>query len=192
MGATVTFKEANGVTPDWTTKTSTRCCAADAHNPGLNYPIPIPTSGYKYSYWKTICMELAGSFTKVSNIKVFSDGAVGFLYGSGGAFNVGIRDSGDSGLPIESYQQADGEEGVSGYAIDDVDNGHAYYKTAPNGVANIEDYTSVSPLDFDSTEYTEAGKTKALVFQVKLDTLANGAESGLQNAEPVSLKYDEI
>lgn len=192
MAATVQVKEANGGTPDWTVVTTIRFCTSDTYNPELNYPLSIPSTGYRYSYWKTLCLELSGVFTKISNIKFYCDGAVGFTFGSGGALNIGTKDTGDSGLPIGSYDQATGEEGVSGDAMDDEDDGHAIYKGAGYTVKNITNYTSGSPLDLDSTEYTEAGKTEAVVLQVKCDTVANGAEAGLQNAETLTWRFDEI
>jgi len=192
VAASVSVKEANGVTPDWTVKTAIRFSTTDAHAPGSNYPLPIPKTGYRYSYWKTLVLELAGEFTKINNIKFFCDGAIGYVVGSGGALLIGTKDAGDSGLPYASYDQAGGVEGISGYAMDDGDDGHAVYKGAGYSVVDVESYTSGSPLDLDSDDYEAAGKTKCVVLQVKCDTVANGAEAGAQNAETLTWRYDEI
>ena len=192
MAAIVEVKEANGITPDWTVVSSIRFCTSDKYNPGLNFPLSIPSTGYRYSYWKTLCLELSGAFSQISNIKFYCDGAVGYTFGTDGALNIGTKDTGDSGLPIASYDQATGEEGVSGDAMNDAGNGHAVYKGAGYTVKNVTTYGSGSPLDLDSTEYTAAGKTKAVVLQVKCSTVANGAEAGLQNAETLTFRYDEI
>jgi len=193
MAATVVVKEANGGTPTWTQVADVYFCTGDLCAPGpLNYPLSIPSSGFRYSYWKTLCLELSGTFSKVSNIQFFTDGNVAFTLGSGGGMFVGTKDTGDSGLAIASYDQATGEEGVSGDAMDDAEDGHAVYKGAGYTVEDVEDFTSAAALLIDSTEYTEAGKTKATVLQVKCDTAANGATQGLQNPETLWWKYDEI
>jgi len=192
MAASVSVKEANGVTPDWTVKTAIRFSTTDNHNPGSNYPLSIPKTGYRYSYWKTLVLELAGEFTKINNIKFYCDGAIGFALGSGGKLLIGTKDAGDSGLAVGSYDQADGSEGVTGYAMDDGDNGHAVYKGAGYTVADIETYTSGSPLDVDSDDHEAAEKTKCVVLQVKCDTVANGAAAGAQAAETLTWRFDEI
>lgn len=192
MAAVVQWKEGNGGTPDWTVVTAGRFCTTDAYAPALNYPLSIPASGFRYSYWKTFLLELSGSFTKINNIKAYCDGAIGFTFGSGGGLLIGTKDSGDSGIAAGSYDQATGEEGVSGDYMDDDTNGHAVYKGAGYTVANIEDYTSGSPLDVDSGDHTTPEKTKAVVVQVKCDTIANGAVQGVQNAENLTFRYDEI
>ena len=192
MAAVVEVKEANGDTPDWTVVSTVRFCTSDTYGPELNYPLSIPSTGYRYSYWKTLCLELSGAFTKINNIKFYCDGAIGYTFGSGGALNIGTKDAGDSGLAIGSYDEATGEEGVSGDAMDDEDDGHAVYKGDGYTVKDIENYTSGSPLDLDSTDYEAAGKTEAVVLQAKCDTVANGAEAGLQNAETLTWRFDEI
>lgn len=194
MAAVVQIKEANGVTPDWTVLPSGafRFCTTDAQAPALNYPLSIPASDFRYSYWKTFVLELSGSFSKITNIKAYCDGAIGYTLGSGGGVFIGTKDEGDSGLAVGSYDQATGEEGVSGDWMDDESDGHAVYKGAGYTINDITDYTSGSPLDVDSTEYTTPGKTKCIVLQVKCDTVANGAEQGVQNAETFTWRYDEI
>ena len=192
MAATVTIKEANGATPTWSTRTSIRFSTADVAVPGLNYPLSIPKTGFRYSYWKTLCLEVAGDFSVISNVNIFSDGNIGYTVGTGGALLIGTKDTGDSGLPIADYDQADGEEGISGYAMGDAVTGHAVYKGAGYTVKDIELYTSGAPLLVDSDEHVAAGKVKAIVLQVKCDTVVNGALPGVQTAETLVFQYDEI
>jgi hypothetical protein len=192
MPTEATIKEANGATPTWTAITNARFCVADVAVPGLNYPVPIPTSGFRYSFWKTLCLEFSGIGTYVGNIRFFTDGDVGWNVGIGGRMTVGSKDSGDSGLPIESYAQATGEEGTSGNYMGDSQNGHPTYKGAGYTIKNAEDCIVGSPLVVDSTQITEDGKSKAIVLQVKVDTLANGAIQGAQVSETLYLRYDEI
>jgi len=192
MSASISIKEGNGAGPVWTAKTAIRFCTSDTHEPGTDHPVSIPSTGFRYSYWKTLCLEISGAFTKVNNVQLFCDGSVGWDFGTGGGLFVGTKDDGDSGLAIGSYDQAEGQEGVTGYAMGDADDGHAVYKGAGYTVNNIEDYVSGATLLVDSSDHTVAEKTKAVVLQVKVDTATNGADAGTQTAETISWRYDEI
>jgi len=166
--------------------------ATNQTTPQITYPVPIPSSGYNYSYWKHICLDVSGSFTKVDNVRHYFDGAIGWNFGSGGQLRRGNKDTGDIGCPTANYQQALGTEGVTGYTIEDADNGHAYYKGESSAVVNASSDTSPNGCTVDSTGVTTAGKTKMLVLQVKVDTAGNGAISGVQTAETGTFKYDVI
>jgi len=163
--------------------------ATDQSTPQDTYSIPIPTSGYNYSYWKAICLDLSGTFTKINNIRHYTDGSIGWTLGTNGEVRRGNRDSGDHGCPDGSYQQASGTEGETGYPIEDSTNGHAYYKDQTTPTVNVENDTEASPATIDSTDHTSAGKTKHIVLQVKVDT---DATQGAQAAETFTWKYDEI
>ena len=192
MSATVDIQEANGATPDWTTVTAARFCTTDVCVPGTNYPIPIPNTGFRYSYWKTFCLLMTGIGTSINNIRFYGDGAVGWAFGAGGGLFVGTKNSGDSGLAIASYAIATGTEGLTGHAMGDPTNGHPIYKGAGYSVADVEGYAILAPLLVDSTYYTVDGRSKAVVLQVKVDTPANGANQGVQTDEVLSFRYDEI
>ena len=154
-----------------------------------DYPIPIPTSGFKYSYWVSICLDLTGTFTKINNVRFYSDGAIGWNFGTGGELRRGNRDSGDHWCPDASYEQALGTEGDTGYTIEDVTNGHDYYNAQIAKTANVASDTEASPALIDSIDHTAVGKTKAVVLQCKV---ANDAVQGEQADETLSFKYDEI
>jgi hypothetical protein len=189
MAATVNVQEGNGASVSWTTKTSVRFCTSDNNDPGTTYPTPIPSADFNYSYWKSICLALSGSFTKINNVKVYCDGTIGFACGTSGGVFVGLRDSGDNGCPAASYQQSAGSEGVTGYDIGDAGNGHAYYKGQSTPKALLSGYTSGAPLTVDTGDHTSAEVTKHIVLQWKI---ATDATRGLQSAETITWLYDEI
>ncbi|MEA3432061.1 MAG: hypothetical protein U9R01_05215 [candidate division WOR-3 bacterium] len=85
----------------------------------LTNSIRIPTSGFNYSYWVHLCLDISGTFSQINNIKFYCDGMIGWDYGTGGAILVGIRDTGDNGCPVASYDKATGTEGTTGDYMDD-------------------------------------------------------------------------
>lgn len=156
------------------------------------YPIPIPASGqFNYSYWIHVYLKITGgSFTKVNNVRFYSDGAIGWNYGTGGALNRGNRDSGDKGAPMNTeYDVATGTEGTTGYEIGVVTNGHDYFNAQTTKTASVQSDTSGSPATIDSTDHTTTGMCKAVVLQVKV---ASDATQGEQTDETLTFKYDEI
>jgi len=191
MVATVNVQRITGPagSKTYTNVTAVRLRTDDANTADATNPIPIPTSGYNYSYWASICLDISGTFTQISNIRHYSDGSIGWTFGTGGELRRGNRDSGDVGCPDASYQQASGTPGTTGYAIEDATNGHAYYKTQTTPTKNIANDTSSNPAVVDSSTYTAAGKTKHIVLQVKV---ASDATQGTQSAEVLTFIYDEI
>ena len=160
-----------------------------------SYPIPIPTSDFNYSYWIHVYLKITGgTFTKINNIKFWSDGAIGWDFGTGGELRVGNRDTGDIGCPMdEEYDVATGTEGTTGHEIGDASDGHGYYNGQTTKTKNVEDWTEAGTKAIvDSSDHTEQGKCKAVVLQVKVDTAANGAVQGEQTDEPLKISYDEI
>ena len=171
---------------------STRLQTKDQFAPSdTSYPIPIPTSGYNYSYWIHVYLKITGgTFTKINNIRFYSDGAIGWNYGTSGELRRGNRDSGDNGAPMDTeYDVATGTQGTTGHDIEDGTNGHDYFNTQTAKTSNVASDTSGSPAIIDSTDHTEQGKCKAVVLQVKVDT---DATQGEQADETLTFKYDEI
>ncbi len=141
MAATVTIQEANGSTPAYTAVTSIRFCNADNPNPGIDYPMVVPQSGNSYSFWKTLLLDLAGDFTRINNIRFYSQGDIDWPMGTGGEARIGARDTGDWGILIDSeYAQASGT-GTSGNAIEDPTNGHPAYIADGAAWAASTDYS---------------------------------------------------
>jgi len=191
MGATVNIQEGNGASVTWTTITAGRYCTEDAYNPGTTDPCVVPDSGLNYSFWKHHSLSIGGSYTQITNIRWYTDGAIGWTLGTNGLLGVGLRDSGDNGCPAANYQQALGTVGTTGYYLKDNTNGHAYYKGQTAGPGNAQNYTAGSPLTIDNTTtYTgTVTATKSCVSQVIIDT---DATQGTQAAETFTFKWDEI
>jgi len=202
MVATVTIEEANGGgdgAPGVYTRvdgqganggTDVRFCTMDAFEPDSTNPCIVPNADTNYSYWKHLCLAIAGSFTTINNVRFYTDGTIPWTCGTDGGLFVGVRDSGDNGTPMgTNYELATGVVGTSGDYIDDSANGHAYYKGQTAQPALASDYTSGASLLIDSTDHGSAGKTKAVVLQVKIQT---DATQGTQADENLTFLYDEI
>lgn len=175
----------NDITASTRLQTKDQFAPADA-----SYPIPIPTSGFKHSYWIHICLDLTGTFTKINSVRFYSDGAIDWNFGTGGELRRGNRDSGDHGCPMPTeYETATGTQGDTGHTIEDATNGHDYYNTQTTPTTNVANDTEASPALIDSTDHMSAGKTKAIVLQCRV---ANDAVQGEQADETLTFKYDEI
>lgn len=200
MVATVTVYEANGGT-DGTpgsknlvegqavnAGTDVRFATTDAYNPVATHPCIIPSSGDNYSYWKHLYFNIAtgSGFTTINNIKFYTDGSIDWTCGTGGGLYVGTRTTGDNGVPMDaSYEVATGVEGTTG---DNMLTAHA--RCGSGGSAALaSNYTSGSPLLIDSTDYSSADDSNAVLLQVKIHS---DATQGTQADESLSLVYDEI
>jgi hypothetical protein len=196
MVATVSVQEYNGAAPGVATViTQGRYCTSDTYNPGLSNPCVVPTSGLNYSYWKTHNIAFSGTFTQISNIRWYTSGSIATTWalGTDGYLAVGIKSTGDNGLPIASYEVAAGTLGTSGTWMDTSSSvGHSYYRTGSSNYAapaDADDYTSASTLLIDSGPYTSAGASKCVVTQVVIDT---DATQGDKANETLTYRYDEI
>lgn len=166
--------------------------ATDQVTPQTTNPVVIPASTppFYYSYWKAICLDLAGAGFTITNIRHYSNGDINWSWGTGGEIRRGNRDSGDIGCPDASYQQAGGSAGQYGYAIEDAvgSNGHAYYKSQTTPTADLNADLSASPPVVDAGPHTVAEKTKHIVVQIKVDS---DAVQGLQTPKQLTWEYDE-
>jgi hypothetical protein len=166
----------------------------DSNNPGTSNPIPIPAAGLNYSYWMSLFLTITNiqDATLLNNHLFYSDGACGWALGTSGDLFVGVKSTGDNGLPGASYDQATGTEGTTGDDMDDSADGHAYYKdgTANHAVpAAVDGYTTGSGLMVDSGDHTVAEAFKGVVLQAVVDT---DATRGAQVAETLTFQYDEV
>jgi len=208
MVATVVVKELNGAGPAYTTVSvaaPARYKTKDEVTSDLNYPCVIAAAGLHYSYWKSHGLNLSGAFTRINNVRWYTDGGTStWTYGTGGLVVVGQRDATPlvtaQGCPDASYDQATGTEGTTGDDLYDVTDGHAYYKTGV-GVAPVDvaDFTNVAPMVVDLGNHDAAEMTKHVVTQVIID---DDAIQGLQAdatytfvwtwLQDRSREYDEI
>ena len=195
--ATVVIQQWAGATPTKTTVTVPRMSTSDVIGPGTANPIPIPAASFNYSFWMSLFLTITAmnTATLLNNHKFYSDAAIGWTYGSGGALLVCAKTTGDDGLPGASYDEATGTVGTTGDHVDDVTNGHSYYKTGTSNfeaAATAEARTSGAPMTVDSGDHTIAEAFKGVVLQAKVDTAANGATRGAQGAETLTFSYDEV
>jgi hypothetical protein len=192
MGATVAVKEANGAGPTLTTVTSVRFCNADNNNPGLDTPCVINPAGegnLSYSFWKSLFLDLSGTYTRISDVRFYPSGSIDWTLGTSGQLIVGVRDSGDAGLPVASYAQAAGSA-ASGYVLDDETNGHPYYKEQTTPYADVEDYSDSSPLSVDGDNHDDVEEqTKGVLLQLIID---GDATHGEMEDEQFNWLWDEI
>jgi hypothetical protein len=197
MAAVVAINQATGAGPAYAVvddgANPLRFCNADTHDPGLATPLVIHASGvgnFNYSYWVSLFLDITGTYTRINNVRFYSDGTIGWALGTGGKLVVAIMDAGDNGLPVVSYDQAAGT-GDSGYAINLVGaNGHQYYNAQVAEAALVSAYTSGATLLIDSSNHDNVEeKTKGVVLQVKVD---GDATHGEMADEGLVLIRDEI
>lgn len=195
MVATVNVQEYNGAAPGVAnTITQGRYCTMDSYNPGLSNPCVVPGTGFNYSFWKTHNIAFSGDFTQISNIRWYTSGSIrtNWALGTSGGLFVGVKSTGDNGMPVASYDEAAGTVGTTGYEMDDVTNGHTYYKSGTSNHAvpvDADTYISSNTLLVDSTAYTSADVSKCVVTQVHI---ADDATQGDKAAETLTWRYDEI
>lgn len=158
-------------------------------DPGLSYPCNVPPSGEIYrSMWQYTGAEITGgTYSQLTNFRYGGPGLIkhpsNWDLGSG-KIQVALRDSGDHGCPVANYEAPLGVSGSYGYDIKDAVNGHTYYNGQTVDCGDLDDYTTSSPLTFDSTVYTPESVlkvTKLVVTQLVLeDDSAFGEKSELQ------------
>ena len=151
-----------------------------------NNPIPIPTAGTKYSYWKQVYLycDTAPS-TKVDNIKFYTDGG-GF--GTGITLKVGDEFPTKNSGSDAGYEVATGTPGDTG---DEMVAAHA----GLTGSTDAFSFTSGSPLSgpsiSEATSQIDAigETTNYLALQMEVGTTASPGD--LAN-ETLTFQYDEI
>lgn len=158
---------------------------ADDATIDTNNPIPIPGSGTKYSYWKSIYMYCGTApGTKVDNVKFYTDG---------GGFGTGITVKVGTQMPVKTntsntgYVKATGTPGDTGNEM----------VASHSGISSSVDafsYTSASPksvtISETSSQIDAIGETtNYLVFQ--MEVISTASPGDLDN-ETWTFKYDEV
>jgi len=174
----VTFFEINGSGAIQTPISSAKYYVKDTCNPSstLN-PIPVPYpynqgfngTDYHYSYWKHFFASITASEGTIVEVSVYPEDASQWK----NKLIVVLRDSGDNGCPIGSYQVANGTE-VTGFPINSNlpgSLGHAYYRDQTTGVGTIDSYSNTCPLIIDTSTGIVL-TSKCLVSQLKIPVMA--------------------
>jgi len=189
--ATVDIRQLTGAGPTATAVTTPRLSTSDSAAPGTANPIPILAAGLSYSYWMSLQLTITAmnQATLLNNHKFYSDGTIAWALGTGGKFVIGLRDAGDNGCPAASYQQAAGSVGVTGKNMEDVTDGHAYYKGQTVKTGLVSAYTSAAKLTVDSGDHTIAEACKHVVVQLVCD---DDASRGALSAESLVFEWDAV
>jgi hypothetical protein len=164
--------------------------ATQDSEPGTSNTCRVPPSGSVYNSFRvTDCLGISGDFEQVRDIYIHGDGNFaqdwGLDHANGGGLFVGHRDSGDSGLPIDTvlhgsnqYAVATGTQGTTGHSIEDSVNGHPYYRSQSAPVFDIDDMDPENPLLIDSNVYTTDFYSKAWVMSLRtVPTSVYGAKT---------------
>lgn len=177
MPAVAKFYETNGPESDpvVTAISELVFCTADMYAPGNEHPMVKPTTGTKKSFVKTLaCGFSTGPAVSCSDIKIFSDGAIGW---TGCTWYVGDQ------FPT-TYKQATGVVGDSGDDMTTVYSGVVTSKT------NFQNYTESNPLALPSIKTTGTGiYTKYFLMQVDVST---SAQVGALSPEPLTMTWLEV
>jgi len=151
-------------------------------------PIPIPTTGSNFSYWKQVYLEVTGgTFTQIDNVQFYTDG---------GGFGTGITTNVGNELPTKNsgsdagYEVATGVAGTSGDDMLDTMVGHS-------GLTGETDAFTFTSGSTKAVSISEAGSimnatgesTNYLVFQMDV---INTASPGDLADETWTYQYDEI
>jgi hypothetical protein len=159
-------------------------------DPGLATPNNVPAAGQtNRSCWVFTGAEITGgSYSQCANWRWGTPGAAAIeaAWGLGsGYIQVALKDSGDPGCPVASYFAPTGVNGEYGYDIKDPIHGIPYYNGDTVDCANAGDYTTSSPLVFDTTVITPESVskiTKLVTHQLVLkDDTAYGEKPQLEN-----------
>lgn len=178
MVATVLIREKNGAGETATDKTSgtVRFKNADDANVDLNNPLIKPSSGQEYSFRKALRLHISGgTFSQVSNLRAYSDGANGL--GTGRKLWYAL--TGTYTQPAVPTESNDPPQFPGATPMVDL-------FTLTSGSPGDMDAINAGP--FDSTGLPkDIGDYLNLVYEAET-TVA----SGLGSNETLTLAYDEI
>jgi len=148
-------------------------------------PVPIPSAGTSYSFWKHIYLKCSvAPATMVNNVKFYTD-ASGF--GTGITLNVGDE------MPTKNSGSS------SGYEVDDdtADASATELSAGHSGITGVTDAYTYTSAATKSISIGESGSlidaqnetTNYIVLQMAVGTTASAAD--LSN-ETLTYRYDEI
>ncbi|MHA7839859.1 MAG: hypothetical protein ACX98W_20535 [bacterium] len=187
MAATVQIRELNGAGETATDKTSgtVRFKNADDATVDLNNPLVIPTSGREYSFEKFLRLYIAGgTFTQISNLRAYTDGAPNFQAGSPTEVDVFYTTSGSYRAPVvPSESAAIPQSDLAGSPLENM--------------SQLFAATSGSPIDLDATNsgpWTPGSPVEANIgdYLSMVMRVLPGATQGVLTGETLTFAWDEI
>lgn len=168
MAATITIQQLTGAGPTATNVTASPLLLGtdDSYNAGATYKVLRPGSGTNYSYATTLRASAAGTFTSLSNWKVYTDGANGM----GTGVSLAIK-----AIAQASYAQASGTQGQTASQM--------------SGGTDAFTYTAGSPLSLTgSISSAGVGTVQYIVAQAGV---ASSASIGTSSTENLTVQWDE-
>jgi hypothetical protein len=175
MVATVIINEKNGAGETATAKTSGTVRFKNADNATVDTvaPLVIPTSNREYSYEKWLRLEITGgTFTNVSNVNFYTDGANGYE-GASGFVKLWAAADATYSTPVIPTETNDPPQ------------------QSAVAMTNAFTYTSGSPLSLGAGPYSSAAEIGSYVVLVmEVETAAT--TSGASGDETLTFSYDEV
>ena len=161
--------------------------ADDATIDSVN-PIPIPTTGSNFSFWKQIYLEVTGgTFTQIDNVQFYTDG---------GGFGTGISTFVGDQMPVKNsgadtgYDVATGVVGTSGDDMLDTMTGHVDVTSETDAFSFTSGCTKTISISEAGAIMNATGEsTNYLVCQMDV---INTASPGDLADETWTWQYDEI
>lgn len=169
MAATVTILEFHGTTatPTTTNKTSSTVRFKNADNATIDLadPMVVPTAGTDYSFEKKLRMNAAGTFTQISNLQAYSDGANGL----------------GTGVDILKLNTNEGTFSTCAEG------------TTTTGFTSIFSFPTATPIDMDAVNTGVVTATGQMGdFLVMIATVGTTASQGITPSETLTFSWDEI
>ena len=151
-------------------------------------PIPIPTSGYNFSYWAHLYMEMtARTAETVNNMKFYT---VGSAYGTGIILYLGSQDPVHTAAATTGYDLATGTSGTTGDEMITAANKHTDLTTQADAISHTSGSPRTLTIGESGSVLDAVGETcNYLVFQVSCTTTAS---AGAKTAITLTGRYDEV
>jgi len=184
-----TSQNASDLTSGGANPVNLRFKTADDGDIDTNNPIPIPTSGSNYSFWKHVYLKCTGgTFTQINNVKFYTGGS-GF--GTGITTHVGNSTPTKNSSSSSGYKVATGTVGTTGLEMVENHGGVSSGKTDAFTFVNTNQSTMKSvPISETGSKIVSSGQTtNYLVFQMQVGTTAT---AGDKPNLTWTFQYDEI
>lgn len=173
MAATMLVQEKNGAGETATNKTAGTVRHKNADNATVDTANPLikPASGQEYSYQKWLRLNVSGTFTQVSNLKVYTDGANGLGTGvklwwiTAAAYSTPV-------IPNESLDPP---------------------QHASTNMTNAFSYTSAAPLSLGAGPFDNTALPKDIgSYLISVMEVETTAAQGITPGETITFAWDEI
>lgn len=160
--------------------TNLRFNAEDTNDQDTASPIVIPGAGTEYSYWKQIYLKCTQApDTQVDNVKVYTDGALG--WGTGVAVKVGDGNQTKNSGSSAGYDVANAQEVMTNHTHVSASTDLFTYTSGSPRSVNISESGSIINALNETTDY--------LVLQAEVQSTAT---QGTKATETATYQWDEI